>query len=366
MTPTTLAASGIAPFVYTAHPARVVFGPDKLKSLPDELAQLGGKRALLLCTPQQTDLAEHAAQLLGAQAAGIFDGAAMHVPIEAARQARDTARQLGADVIVALGGGSTTGLGKAIALESPIPIIAVPTTYAGSEMTPIYGITEDGIKKTGKDLRVLPRTVIYDPLLTLGLPVPLSVTSGMNAIAHAAEGLYSKDGNPVINYFAMQGISDLAQALPGIRANPQDINARSLAQRGAWFCGMVLGLAGMALHHKLCHTLGGSFNLPHAETHTVVLPYAMAFNRSHAAPAMSMLAQALGQPNGDGPALLHALAKDNGAPTSLRELGMTPEQLQQAADIAMQNPYWNPRPLEHAAILHLLQDAYEGKAPHGG
>eukprot|EP01032_Pedospumella_encystans_P003692 gene3692-4368_t len=202
----------------------------------------------------------------------------MHVPIETAREAREVARRLDADCAVAIGGGSTTGLGKAIALDSGLPILAIPTTYAGSEMTPIYGITEAGLKKTGKDARVLPRAVIYDPELTLSLPVAMSVTSGINAIAHAAEGLYAVDANPIMDLMAVEGIAALGRALPVLRASAQDVAARGDALYGAWLCGTVLGNVGMALHHKLCHTLGGSFNLPHAETHTIVLPHALAYN----------------------------------------------------------------------------------------
>lgn len=182
------------PFLYTALPARVIFGCGSLKQVGQEVDNLGARRALVLCTPEQRGLAERVAELLGDRAAGIFDQAVMHVPIETARQAREAAVRLEADCAVAVGGGSTVGLGKAIALESGLPIVAIPTTYAGSEMTPIYGITEAGLKKTGKDARVLPKTVIYDPLLSVGLPINLSVTSGINAIAHAAEGLYAHDG----------------------------------------------------------------------------------------------------------------------------------------------------------------------------
>ena len=265
-------------FVYTSQPQRVVFGAGSLQHLAREIDALGARRALVLCTPEQRQQAERVAELLGAQAAGIFDRAVMHVPIETAREARETARRLDADCAVAIGGGSTTGLGKAIALDSGLAVLAIPTTYAGSEMTPIYGLTEAGLKKTGKDARVLPRTVIYDPELSRSLPVALSVTSGINAIAHAAEGLYAQDSNPVMDLMAEEGIAAIARALPAIRRQPDDIEARADALYGAWLCGSVLGNVGMALHHKLCHTLGGSFNLPHAEVHTVVLPHAIAYN----------------------------------------------------------------------------------------
>jgi maleylacetate reductase len=348
-------------FVYNSQPGRVVFGAGALAQLGREIEALGARRALVLATPEQRDWAERIARTLGPRAAGVFDRAVMHVPIETAREARALAKRLEADCAVCVGGGSTTGLGKAIALESPLPILAIPTTYAGSEMTPIYGITEGGLKKTGRDAKVLPRTVIYDPELTLSLPVGLSVTSGINAIAHAAEGLYSTDGNPIMDLMAEEGIRALGRALPAIRANPQDLAARSDALYGAWLCGSVLGNVGMALHHKLCHTLGGTFNLPHAETHTVVLPHALAYNAAAAPVAMTRIAGALGARNA-----AHAvfdLARANGAPVSLAALGMKAQDVDRACDLAMQNQYPNPRPLERSAIRALLQDAYEGRRP---
>jgi maleylacetate reductase len=348
-------------FVYNGQPGRVVFGVGALSRLGAEIETLGAKRALVLSTPEQRASAERIADLLGARAAGIFDRAVMHVPIETAREAREVARQLGADCAVAVGGGSTTGLGKAIALDSGLPILAIPTTYAGSEMTPIFGITEAGLKKTGRDARVLPRTVLYDPELTLTLPVGLSVTSGLNAIAHAAEGLYSVEGNPVMDLMAEEGIRALGRALPGIRANPQDLDARGDALYGAWLCGIVLGNVGMALHHKLCHTLGGSFNLPHAETHTVVLPHALAYNAKAAPEAMRRIARALEAKS--APQAVYDLAQDNGAPVALRDIGLKAADVDKTCDIALQNQYPNPRPLERAAIRQLLQDAYEGKRP---
>ncbi len=348
-------------FVYNGQPGRVVFGAGALFRLGNEIEALGARRALVLSTPEQRASAERVADMLGERAAGIFDRAVMHVPIETAREAREVARTLGADCAVAVGGGSTTGLGKAIALDSGLPILAIPTTYAGSEMTPIYGITEGGLKKTGRDAKVLPRTVIYDPELTLTLPVPLSITSGMNAIAHAAEGLYAVDANPVMDLMAEEGIRALGRALPGIRANPRDMEARADALYGAWLCGIVLANVGMALHHKLCHTLGGSFNLPHAETHTIVLPHALAYNAQAAPEAMRRIARAL---EGRSAAqAVYDLARDNGAPVALRDIGLQEGDLDRACDIALQNQYPNPRPLERAAIRQLLQDAFEGRRP---
>jgi maleylacetate reductase len=348
-------------FVFNGQPGRVVFGPGSLARLGAEITALGAHRALVLCTPEQRASGERVADLLGDRAAGIFDRAAMHVPLETAREAREVARHLGADCAVAIGGGSTTGLGKAIALDAGLPILAIPTTYAGSEMTPIFGITEGGLKRTGKDARVLPRTVIYDPELTLTLPVGLSVTSGINAVAHAAEGLYATDSNPVMDLMAAECIAAFGRALPAIRTRPDDLEARSDALYGAWLGGMVLGNVGMALHHKLCHTLGGGFNLPHAETHTVVLPHALAYNAPAVPQAMERVAQALNATN--GPQAVFDLALHNGAPTALRALGLRSEDLDRACDMAMANPYANPRPLERTALRQLLQDAWEGVRP---
>ncbi|MES2183108.1 MAG: maleylacetate reductase [Pseudomonadota bacterium] len=351
----------VLPFVYTSQPQRVVFGAGALARLSDEIDALGACRALVLCTPQQRAQAQLAADALGSRAAGIFDQAVMHVPVETAREARALAARLGADCAVAFGGGSTTGLGKAIALESGLPILAIPTTYAGSEMTPIYGLTEGGLKKTGKDFRVLPRTVLYDPELSAGLPVGMSITSGINAIAHAAEGLYAADANPVMTLMAREGIRALALALPAIRHDAQDMEARGNALYGAWLCGTVLGNVGMALHHKLCHTLGGSFKLPHAETHTIVLPHALAYNAAAAPQAMRFIAEALGV--ADAAQGAYDLARDNGAPVALRDIGMKESDVDLACDIALQNQYPNPRPLERGALRALLFAAWAGERP---
>ena len=348
-------------FVYSAHPARVVFGAGSLDHLEREITLLGARRALVLATPEQAAQADDLAKRLGARCAGVFAKAVMHVPIETARLARDEAARVGADCAVAIGGGSTTGLGKAIALESALPILAIPTTYAGSEMTTIYGITEGGQKKTGRDARVLPKTVIYDPELTLGLPTGMSATSGMNAIAHAVEALYAVDANPVISMISEEGIRALAQGLPAVVNNPADIEARSLCLYGAWLCGIALNGTSMALHHKLCHTLGGSFNLAHAETHTVVLPHATAYNAKAAPEAMARIARALGTP--EAARGLYELEGKLGTPRALKDLGMPESGLDKAADLAAANPYANPVPIDRDAIRQLLDNAFYGRAP---
>jgi maleylacetate reductase len=348
-------------FVYDQLPGRVVFGAGAFDKLAAEVDRLGLSKLLVLSTPGQVKLAEEAVRRLGVRSAGLHAQAKMHVPIETAQAARAEARRLGADGAVAIGGGSTIGLGKAIALESGLPIVAIPTTYAGSEMTPIHGLTEAGMKKTGRDPKVLPRTVIYDPLLTLGLPVKISGPSGMNAIAHCVEALYAENANPVTSLMAEEGIRALAASLPRIAADPRDRDARGDALYGAWLAGISLGAVGMALHHKLCHTLGGSFNLPHAETHTIVLPHAAAYNKSAAPEAMARIARALGAK--EAAAGLYDLAASIGAPLALKAIGLREQDLDQAAEIATRSPYYNPRPVSRDGVRVLLEDAFHGRRP---
>ena len=351
-------------FTYETFPARVVFGAGSLAQLPDEVARLGAGNALVLCTPEQRAQAEDAARRLGKRSVGIYDKAAMHVPIEVAKAARDAARRMGADCCVAVGGGSTTGLGKAIALESGLPIVAVPTTYAGSEMTTIWGLTEAGRKRTGRDKRVLPRAVIYDPELTLSLPPAIAGPSGMNAVAHAVEALYADNGNPIISMMAEESIRALGASLPKVVRAPDDIEARSDALYGAWLAGAALGTVGMALHHKLCHVLGGSYNLPHAEVHTVIIPHAAAYNRQAAPEAMARVARALGASAADeAPGALYDLAVAVGAKVALKDIGMKEENLDKAAEFAAINPYYNPEPVTRDGLRALLDDAYFGRRP---
>lgn len=351
-------------FVYQAAPSRVVFGQGALAQVSDEVARLGAQRALVLTTPEQRALGERVAGLLGERSAGVYDQAVMHVPVEVARAARAEAAQRGADCYVAVGGGSTIGLGKAIALESAQPILAVPTTYAGSEVTPIYGLTEGRLKKTGRDARVLPRTVLYDPELTLTLPAAISGASGMNAMAHAVEALYAKDANPIVSLMAEESIRALAQSLPAVVRQPSDIDARGRALYGAWLAGVCLGTVGMALHHKLCHTLGGTFNLPHAQTHAVMLPHTAHYNHGAAPNALSRVARALGgQHAADAGPLLFKLNRALGIPAGLSEIGMPESGLDEAATLACANPYDNPAPIERERILALLTRAWRGDPP---
>lgn len=348
-------------FIYEQLPVRVVFGAGSFDKLSDEVARLGLKRAMLLSTPGQRRLAEEAQKRLGVAAGGIHAEAVMHVPVETARSARETARRLAADCLVAVGGGSTIGLAKAVALDTGLPIIAVPTTYSGSEMTPIYGLTDNGVKRTGRDRKVLPRVVLYDAALTVGLPAKVSGPSGMNALAHCVEALYAQDASPVTALMAMQGIRALGRALPLVVKEPLNIDARSEALYGAFLAGFSLGNAAMGIHHKLCHTLGGAFNLPHAELHTVILPHAAAYNRAAASEAMRVIAGSLGV--SDAAQGLYDLAKAVGAPLSLKAIGMPEDGIDRAAKLATENPYYNPRPVEYAGVKQLIENAWHGRRP---
>ena len=340
---------------------RVQFGPSIRKTITEEVRRLGASRALVLSTSQQSDAALEIAEHLGTLAAGVFCKAAMHTPVHVTEAAMAHVAETQADCIVAIGGGSTTGLGKAIAYRSDLPQIVIPTTYAGSEATPILGQTEDGVKTTLSDASVLPEVILYDPELVATLPVPMTVTSALNAMAHAAEALYATNRTGATDKMSVDGLRAFVEGLPKVIANPADLAAREATQRGAWACGTVLGQVGMALHHKLCHTLGGSFDLPHAETHAIVLPHAIAYNARSAAAELAPICDLLGGDNAGH--ALQAFAQQMNAPLALKDLGLKESDLDRAADLATTKPYPNPHPVTRADIRALLQAAWAGDTP---
>jgi alcohol dehydrogenase class IV len=336
----------------------VLFGAGAVKQLGAELDRLGAKRALLLCTPGRAADVQNIAK--GLPVAGVFDRVVMHTPLALADEARKAAAELKADCCVAVGGGSTIGFGKAIALTSGLPVVAVPTTYSGSEMTTIWGISKENSKQTGRDPKVLPKTVIYDPELTLDLPASVSAASGMNAIAHCVEALYAHDGNPIVSLMAEEGIRALASALPKLLIEGSDLEARTDALYGSWLAGCTISTTSVALHHKLCHVLGG-FGLPHAETHSIVLPHAMQYNRDAAIDAMRRVARAIEAV--DAPRGMYELEMRLGLPMKLADIGLKKDDLERAARTAAEAPYPNPRKVEYAPVLELLKNAYEGRRP---
>jgi maleylacetate reductase len=346
-------------FVFPGLTTRVVFGHGTLAQAGAELDRLGQARALVLSTPNQRAEAESLAADLGSRAAGVFAGAAMHTPVEVTETALAAFRASGADAVVSLGGGSTIGLGKAIATRTGCDQVAIPTTYAGSEMTDILGETAAGQKTTRRDPSIRPEVVIYDIDLTLTLPLGLTVTSALNAIAHAVEALYAPDRNPVIEAMARDALPAFRAALPALARDPGDREARGLALYAAWACSTALGYAAMALHHKLAHVLGGSFGTPHADTHAILLPHTAGFNAAAVPDLLAPVAATFGSV---GPGLWD-LARASGAPLALADLGLTPADLDRAADIATASPYANPRPFTRGDIRDLLQAAWEGRRP---
>ena len=348
-------------FVYRSVQQRVVFGAGARRRVAEEARLAGITRAMVVSTAGQTARADELAELLGDRCQLRFPHARMHTPVPVTENGIALAAAHEINGIVAVGGGSAIGLAKAIALRTDAVQIVLPTTYSGSEMTDIVGQTAGGVKQTTRDPRVLPEVIVYDVELTSTLPAQISVASGANAMAHAIEGLYAENSNPLIALIAEEGIRALASALPRLSRALDDMPARAEALYGAWLCGTVLGATSMALHHKLCHVLGGAFDLPHAETHAVLLPHTIAYNAPAVPDAMARAARALGSDN--VPARLFDLVRDGGAPVSLRALGLSGGALERATDLALLNPYWNPRPLERDGIRALLDDAWHGRRP---
>jgi len=331
---------------------RIVFGAGTVARLPAEIDALGWSRILIVTTPGRTTELGVVRAHLASRVVGLCDVAALHVPIDRVTSALAVVAQCEPDALLAVGGGSAIGLAKAIALDRHLPIVAVPTTYAGSEMTTIWGITEGARKRTGRDAAVAPPLVIYDPDLTMTLPVGVSAASGMNAIAHAVEALYAADAGPVARAAAEDGLRSLALALPVLVATPHDRDARSLALAGAHSAGTALNLAAMGLHHKICHVLGGTYGLPHAPTHAAVLPHVVAFNTPAAPEAMKRIALALGTT--DASIGLAALGRALGLTMGLGALGLQAGDVDHAAEHVTASAYANPRPATTADVRALL------------
>jgi len=349
-------------FVYDQPAYRVIFGVGTLARLREEVERIGLHRPLFITTPGRRKNADQAAKDLAGIAAAVYAEAVMHVPLETVHAAREAAVRHNADGLISFGGGSAIDTSKAVGLQLGIPIVAVPTTYGGSEVTPFYGYTEGGIKKGKRDPKMLPKSVIYDPALTLSLPPNVSAPSGMNAIAHSVEGLYARNANPVMSLLAAESIRALARALPVVVKESANMDARAEALYGAWLAGMVLGSVGMAIHHNISHVLGGTFRLPHADVHSVILPHAVVFNREAAPSAMRIISEALDANNAAQG--LFELEVRIGAPTSLKQLGMPEDQLDRAARLITEDPYHNPRPVDYQGIRQLLENAFWGRL-HG-
>lgn len=352
-------------FVHDERQLRLRIGDDLLADIGEEARRLGMRRVLVIGTPHMAPQVEAVSDALGELFAASIPEAVQHVPRESIVEAQKFVADSKADGCIAIGGGSTVGLAKALALESDadFPIIAMPTTYSGSEATKIWGISDDGRKTTGRDIRVAPKTILYVPSWTTSLPPGLSAASGVNAMAHCVEALYAVDRTPLTDLMSYEGIRALGAALPRILQEPGDLEARAEALWGAFLSGRALDAASLGLHHKLCHVLGGSFGMPHAQTHAVILPYATAYNAEAAPHAMAEIARALGADDGDAAAAIFALNREIGIPESLEAIGFPEDGIEQAADEVLQKEYPNPRPIERESVIELLRDAFAGNPP---
>nr|WP_234359999.1 maleylacetate reductase [Streptomyces sp. DSM 15324] len=351
-------------FTCQAQPMRVLFRSGAVPdAVPDAVALLALCRVLVLCDDHGLDTARAVAASLGDACADLHAGAVTHVPVEVADLAVEAAREARADGCVAVGGGSVTGLAKAVALRTGLPIVAVPTTYAGSGMTPVWGLTEGAVKRTGRDPKVVPRSVVYDPLLTLTMP-PVGCDQRHERDRARSPALYAPDCTPIVSLMPEEGVRAPAAALPEIVADPSGHDARSRALYGAWLCGACLGATSTGLHHKLCHVLGGTFDLPHAETHAVVLPHVPVCNAPAVPEAPAALRRALDVP--DPVRELHEPGEQLGIPRSLADLGPTAAGVDRAVDVALGAPYANPRPASADDLRAVLHAAWAGEPPYGG
>ena len=350
-------------FTYDALPGRVVLAPGALATVGEELASLGGTRAFLIVDQAAVAYGDAIAAHLGERLVARWGESVQHVPVELAERALAAATAVAPDVLVCVGGGSSTGLAKILALDLKLPIVAVPTTYAGSEMTPIYGSTGERHKRVGRSPDVLPRVVVYDPHLTLGLPAKVTGPSAFNAIAHCVEALWMPQANPITSALAIEGVRAIAGALATVMATPGDVEGRSQLQYGACLAGMALAQTGTGLHHRVCHVLGGTFNLVHADTHSVILPHALALNAPAIPALLGPLAKALGVDADDAPGGVWDLAKASGIPTSLAELGLAESDLAEAVERCAAEISDNPVPVDRSTFDRLLAAAWRGDRP---
>jgi len=356
------------PFIYSApvlkdRAVRVVFGAGSLTQVASEARTLGS-RIMIISGRHEADAAALVITQLGDDLVWQIPEVVQHVPIEVAERAIEAAGAAGVGVLVSIGGGSATGLAKAVARQTGMPILAVPTTYAGSEMTLIWGQSDQGKKTTGRDPRVLPRIVVYDPALTVSMPPELTAASGMNALAHAVESLYAPDSTAQSADVAEEAMRALVRGLPGAVSGPDDLEARTEALRGAWLAGWSLGSTTMGLHHKLAHVLGGKYQLPHAGVHSALLPQVAAFNALAASDPFGRAARALGvsEPESVGPALFDLTTRLH-APTSLADLGLKFDAIEGVASSVAEAPVSNPRGYTEEDVFYLVQQAYIGKRP---
>jgi maleylacetate reductase len=331
-------------FVEELTAARVVFGAGTRDQVPAECERLGLRRVLLIGGGSAAGVLGELGAALGARCVGLFDDVAQHVPGDRADACVALAQEHRADSAVAVGGGSAIGFAKVLALRLGLPILAVPTTLAGSEMTPVHGLTSDGVKRTGSDPVVQPKVVVYDPELLMTLPAALLASSGMNALAHAVESLWLPTATPYSEAVASAAISMLAASLPEATAPDASLAARSRSLVGAHLGSLALGATGTGLHHRVCHVLGGTFGLPHSSA------------------AASALARSF-PTSGSTPGAIFDLAQRIGAATSLSALGLAENDLRAVVDAVTASPPPNTRAVDHDELADALDAAWRGDRP---
>jgi len=351
-------------FFFHTLPSRVWFGPGRIEKLRAEIDLLVASKVMICCTKGAVKRLAPLANALDGKDVVIFGDAAPHCPEEVVVKAQSKALQHGVEAVVAFGGGSTLGLGKYLSARNEIPFVAVPTTYSGSEMTAIYGMKTGEEKRTWKDVKAVPRAVIYDPELTLGLPADLTGTTGMNSLAHAVEALYPAEPNPLTGDIAEKAIGALARGLVGSVDTRDDLQARTEALYGGFLGGLLVTMAGIALHHRICHVLGGLFGAPHGESNSVILPYVVAYNAPEAPEAMVRIRRALGVE--DAAAGVYDLARTLGVPASLDELGVPADGLAKAAAETVRTLGFNPRACTVPEMTALFEMAHAGTRPTEG
>jgi len=363
-------------FNYVSYAQEILFAPGVLARLRQTVEKRGWQRCML-CTSHSMRVGGQLGPIesnLGEKLVAVFERVQPHVQDGQVATALAAAREKSIDLVIGLGGGSALGMAKAVGFDLQLPIVAIPTTYAGSEMTPVYGIThtdEDPPRKvTVSDPKVVPSLVFYDPQLTLDLPSALTASTGINALAHCIEALYSKTRNPLSSLAATEGVRHIHAALLKCYQDGKNLEARTEMLFGSHLAGLSLASVSMGLHHGLCHVLGGSANVPHGIANAIILPHAILFNADVTAAQLIPAAEAMNVPEiGNNPkerieALaqrISTLVRDMDLPQRLRDAGIREADLPRLAQLAFQNKTVqnNPKPITDVTQLEsLLRDAW--------
>jgi maleylacetate reductase len=340
---------------------RVLLGAGRRGDLLSELEARGTRSVLVIGGGHADDVVETLLDAFGDASVRLVKNVRQHVPVADVEATVALVDAAGIDTVVAIGGGSAIGLGKAVARDRDVTLAAVPTTYSGSEMTAIWGVSDGTVKRTGRDPSARPSLVIYDPALTVGLPAAVTAASAFNALAHCVEALWVDDRTPATTARSVEAIDVIVDALPVVISNGHDLGGRTRLLYGAYRAGQVIGVVGTALHHRTSHVLGGRYGLDHGGMNAVLLPHVVAYNAGWGSWEEAALASVLG----DNPAgRLADVARRTGAPTSLGELGMPQAGIDAVLDEVIDRVGdSNPRPPDRDSLRSLLERAWRGEPP---